>query len=131
LAQQLKPHGVVPASQQQPAAPDVKVQVPEQQLDAHCVVPAGQPHVPAEASRQATPAAQQFGPHGVSPALHVASARNGFSTTAATPAAAAAPSIFRAPRRGMGSAIDRERSSNRPLMRCSSRPPALSSTRER
>jgi hypothetical protein len=35
--------------------------------DEHCVVPAGQPQMPRETSRQATPAGQQRVPHGVVP----------------------------------------------------------------
>jgi len=125
LAQQLKPHGVVPASQQQPFPLLVNEHVPEQHVDAHWVAPAGQPHLPVDASRHATPAGQQPVPHGVSPALQVASARKGLSTAAPTPATAAAPSILSTPRRGTGPAMALDRSSNRPLMRCSSRPSAV------
>jgi hypothetical protein len=108
------------------------------------VFPAGHPQNPAAWSMQGTPALQQFVPQGVVPlgqqqdvagSVHAAPLaqhpwpqvavpdgqetappRNGRSSVAAAPAAPAAPSTLRAPRREAGSAIARDRPSNRSLM---------------
>jgi hypothetical protein len=105
----------------------------------HGVVPLGQPHKPFVALTQATPPSQQRGPQGVVPAAqqhdvdgsehdwpfwqqplphtgaplgHVtAPPLKGRRSVAPTAAAAAAPSTLRAPRRLVGSAIDRDSSS--------------------
>ncbi|GEM_PF-4733572 len=110
----------------------------------HGVVLAGQPQTPLEASRQAMPVAQQFGPHGVVPfgqqhsneafeqvpplgqqpephtglpVGHVtAPPWNGRRTTAPAAASALAPMTFRAPRRDVGRAIALDRSSNRSVI---------------
>jgi len=107
----------------------------------HGVVPAGHPHSPADLSWQATPLLQQLVPQGVVPfgqqhdvagSVHVppfgqhpcpqawlpagqvtAPLRNGRRSVAAVAAAAVAPMSFSAPRRDVGRAMLRDRSSNR------------------
>jgi hypothetical protein len=119
--QHVGPHGVVPAGQQQAPAGLVLVQVSAlpQQREPQRAVPAGQPQVAVLALAHATPAGQQLGPlvvepHGVVPAGQAAaSARKGFRTAAATPAASAAPVVRSMRRRGIGSAKPRDRLSKR------------------
>jgi hypothetical protein len=108
------------------------------------VVRGGQPQSPLEASMQATPVAQQFGPHGVV-AFGQQHSNDGFeqvpplgqqpvpqtglpvgqvtappwkgrSTTAPAAARAVAPITFSAPRREVGLAIDLVRSSKRSVI---------------
>ena len=110
FAQHADPHGVVPDSQQQLCAGSVHV--PLQQPVPHAEKPAAHPHFPVEASRQATPAAQQRGPHGVVPAAQAASARKGFSRTAPAAAPMLAPMALRAVRLLFGRAKARDNSSN-------------------
>jgi GNAT superfamily N-acetyltransferase len=100
-----------------------------QQVVPHGVVPAGHPQTPLRASTHAMPRLQQHGPHDVVPPAHgaapatdgplhvTAAARKGFSTVAAVAPTAAAPNSLISPRRLWEAAIALVRSSKRSLMR--------------
>jgi hypothetical protein len=62
------PHGVVPDGQQHVVAGSEQVSFFAQHPVPQTGAPAGHPHWPVLAFRHASPAAQQFGPHGVWPA---------------------------------------------------------------
>jgi hypothetical protein len=111
------PHGVLPAGQPQKprlwsmhGTPALQHEVP------HGVVPDGQQQE-VVGSEQMPPRGQQPCPHVAAPDGHVTAAPlNGRRSVAAAAAAPAAPSTLRAPRRDVGRAILRDRSSNGSLM---------------
>jgi hypothetical protein len=111
------PQGVLPAGHPQKlAALSMHATPALQHFVPHGVVPLGQQH-DVVGSEQAPPAGQHPWPHVAVPDGHVAAPpRNGRRRVAAAAAAAAAPSTLRAPRREVGSAIARDKPSNRSLM---------------